>query len=233
LLLQHELARIRDKKGEIVKIVRYESWYFSGKAMKQVIRLFRQGYPDSFDDYDLRQIEADLVKEGLCLLAVKKSKLVGALQFTKWPAIQAGWLLSYFFVKEKGAGIGEILCASLEEFLEKEARIIFTTHAGILPDYVSSYGFFPKMGYQEWGILQGYFRDDIWGIFFAKRNPHYRIGRGIPKNSGWCKEMIDERTGRHISQDEYQKIKYGLEPVAEEKWGFNMIARENVIECGI
>jgi len=222
------LMRVRDKKGDIIDIINCDPSF-----RNQVIKLFREGYPDSFDECDLVQIERDLIQGSPCLLARKKKLLVGAVQFTKWPAIQDGWLLSYFFVREKGRGIGEILCAVIEEFLKKKARIIFTTHAGILPNYVSSYGFFPKIGYQEWGVLPGYFRDDLWGIFFVKRNPYYPIGKGIPRNSGWCKEIVDERSGKHISREEYQQIKHGLELTPKEKWGLSFIKQEDIIECHI
>jgi len=209
--------RLRDKTGKIVEMMR------EPPLKDAIMDLYREGYPNSFDEYDLAQIAADLRDGSPCLVAREEGghDLLGALQFVKWPAIQAGWLLSYLFVRNKNRGIGKMLCAALEELLKKEARIIFTTHAGILPDYSSSYGFFIKAGYREWGVLPGYFRDDLWGVFFAKRNPYYPIGKGIPRHSGWCKALIDERTGKHISRKEYRAIKCGLEPVAKNQWGLS------------
>ena len=118
-----------------------------------------------------------------------------------------------------------------EEYLKNKARISFAINPGILPEEVISYPFWRTIGYELWAVLPGYFRDDLSGIFLVKRNPYYRIGRGIPKDSGWCLEMVDSMTGRMISKREYQKILRSLELVPKEKLGFDLIGKENIVVC--
>lgn len=216
------LAELGDKGGVMVKIISYHP-----SQKDQVMSLYRQGYPDSFDEYDLETIEAAFKKIEMgdpdhgCYLAIRRGRLAGAVQFCKWPGPQDLYLLSYLFVREsmRGRGIGRMLCGTVEEFHTEKARILFTTHAGILPDYDLSYGFLKAIGYEDWGELPGYFRDDLSGIFLVKRNPYYPIGKGIPENSGWCPELADSRTRKRISEEEYRKILHSLPQVPKGEWG--------------
>ena len=228
------LAEVRDKEGGTIKIIIYQPSF-----KDRVVELFKEGYPDSFDEYDLECIEESLgaIEEGEteeenCFLAMAEEKLLGASFFDKVAGPQDQWENSYIFTKEnlRKKGIGRILVGVQEEYLKNEARILFATNPGILPEDVVSYPFWRAVGYEEWGILPGYFRDDLSGIFLVKRNPYYRIGKGIPRNSGWCPEMADSRSGERISQEEYRNILHGLKPVSKEKWGLDLIGRENVLD---
>lgn len=230
------LAKIRGKEGETIKVSMYESY-----LQDQVFALFKEAYPDSFDEYDLEFIEGflDEWEEGNlsqgCLLAIIEGELVGACLFEKVAGPQDQWETSYIFTRKslRGRGIGRMLIGVQEEYIKNKARISFAINPGILPEDVISYPFWRTVGYELWGILLGYFRDDLSGIFLVKRNPYYRIGRGISKDSGWCPEMADSITGKRISRKEYQRILHGLKPVPKEKWGLDLIGRENIISFSV
>ena len=225
-------AEVKDKGNQIVYVGNYQSSF-----QEQTLELFKEGCPDSFDEYDLEFIE-EFLKEWReedsdqdCLLAIIEGELVGACLFEKVAGPQDQWETSYIFTRKslRGRGIGRILIGVQEECLKNKARISFAINPGILPEDVISYPFWRTVGYELWGILPGYFRDDLSGIFLVKRNPYYKIGRGIPKDSGWVSEMADSQTGRRISRKEYQEILHSLKPVSKEKWGLDLIGRENVL----
>ncbi len=228
--------KLTDRFGREITVVPYDR-----RMDKAVKALYLEGYPDSFDEHDIESIDSFLeeledpcpksfLSDGLecanvlgedrgCLVAARGWEILGSLQYYKVKGSQDLYMLSYIYTREKcrKQGIGGILIRFLEEILKDKARILYTVNPGIFPDYGTSYGFFGTMGYQEWGELPGYFRDDLSGIFFVKRNPNYVVGKGIPENSGWCKEMADSRTGRRISNCQYQKILYLLQQ--SKKWG--------------
>ena len=227
-------AEVKDRKGEIVCVGNYHASF-----KKSTLKLFKEAYPDSFDEYDLEFIrefleewKEDSLDQG-CLLAIIEGEVVGACLFEKVAGPQDQWETSYIFTRKsfRGRGIGRILIGVQEEYLKNKARISFAINPGILPEEVISYPFWRTIGYELWAVLPGYFRDDLSGIFLVKRNPYYRIGRGIPKDSGWCLEMVDSMTGRMISKREYQKILRSLELVPKEKWGFDLIGKENIVVC--
>lgn len=222
------LWQVLDKKELPVKVVAYEP-----SLHREVLKLYRGGYPDSFDENDLGAIEFELdeIKRGnphhYCFLAIRRKRVVGTLMFDRWVGPQDVYLLSYLYIKKsmQERGLGRILVAAVEEFLIDKARIIFTNCAGLLPDYDLSYPFFRAIGYKEWGEFPGYFRDDLSGIFLVKRNPRYSIGWGIPENSSWCPELARSRTGQRISPEEYQQEMRRLKPVAVSEWGLKALEK--------
>lgn len=229
-------AEVKDKGGVIVYVGNYHSSF-----QEQTLELFQEGYPDSFDEYDLEFIkgfleewEEDALPQG-CLLAIIEGKIIGACLFEKVVGPQDQWETSYIFTREslRGRGIGRILIGVQEEYLKDRARVSFAINPGILPEDVISYPFWKAVGYEDWAVLPGYFRDDLSGIFLVKRNPYYRIGRGIPKDSGWCLEMADSQTGKRISRKEYQEILHSLKATPKSKWGLDLIGRENVLVWNI
>lgn len=229
-------AEIKDKSGAIVYVGNYQPFF-----QEQVSRLFKEGYPDSFDQYDLEFIAEFLIGwEGNqpdkgCLMAIIEEELVGACLFEKVAGPQDQWETSYIFTKEifRGRGLGRILVGAQEEYLKNKARVLFAINPGILPEGVVSYPFWRAMGYMLWGVLPGYFRDDLSGIFLVKRNPYYRIGRGIPRDSGWQSDLVDSLTGEKISRKEYRGILHSLQPTSKEEWGLGLIGRENVLVWNI
>lgn len=225
-------AEVKDRNGEIVYVGNYHPSF-----KESTLELFKERYPDSFDKYDLEFIreflgewEKDKSDQG-CLLAIIEGELVGACLFEKVAGPQDQWEISYIFVREsfQRRGIGQILVGAQEEHLKNKARVSFAINPGILPEDVISYPFWINVGYELWGVLPGYFRDDLSGIFLVKRNPYYRIGKGIPRDSGWCLEIADSQTGKRISRKEYQKVLHSLTPVPKEKWGLDLIGRETVL----
>jgi len=225
------LAEIQDKKGESVKIISYES-----SLRNRVMALFRGGYPNSFDEYDLEFIEEFLdeydEEEGqFCLVALIGRKMVGASMMEKVPGPQDVWETSYIFVREseRGRDIGRIMIGIQEERLKDIARISFAVNPGLLPKDAISYPFWKSVGYEDWAVLPGYFRDDLSGIFLVKRNPHYAIGRGISEDSGWEPGMADSLTGKRVSQKRYREIMNSLKPVPKEKWGRGLIDKESIV----
>lgn len=228
------LSVIWDKKGEVVKIVPYSARPVS---RKKVIELYREGAPDSFDREDLREIkntliaiEEDSVNQD-CLLAFAAGELVGAAQFYRYGGTWDNWEISYIFVtsaKQK-SDIGKILCGVIEELLKKKARVVFAVVAGLLPHYANPYPFWERIGYREWGDLPGFFRDDLSGIPMVKRSPYYRRLKGIPEDDRWYPEMMDVRTGKRVTEAKYQQIVNAFQFTPKEKWGLDLIGRENVI----
>jgi len=224
-------AEVKDRDGKIVYVGNYHPSFKEG-----TLELFKEGYPDSFDRYDLEFINDFLGEweEGNsdqgCLLAITEGEPVGACLFGKVAGPQGQWETSYIFTREtlRGKGIGRILVGIQEEYLKNKARVSFAINPGILPEDVISFPFWINVEYELWGILPGYFRDDLSGIFLVKRNPYYRIGRGIPKDSGWEAGLADSITGKRVSRKEYQKVLHSLKPVSKEKWGLDLIGRENV-----
>ena len=224
-------AKIQDRQGGFVEVRTYR------REKDLVLGLFKEGYPDSFDEYDLEFVKEFLEKweekdlDHGCLLAIREEEIVGACLFEKIAGPQDQWETSYIFVKARfrGSGIGRILVGVQEEYLKNKARVLFAINAGILPKEVISYPFWQAAGYALWGILPGYFRDDLSGIFLVKRNPYYRIGRGIPKDSGWQADLADSLTGERISRKKYQEILYILNLTPKEKWGIALIGKKNVL----
>jgi len=201
---------------------------------KQVISFFREGYPLSFDGNDLREIRRELrgKVEKTYLLAFRGDNLIGAfIGLSEVPGLCHLYAGGYAYVREdvRHLGIATILVGVAEEILKEKARVVIGTNAGILPFDSLSSGWFQKMGYENLGRVKYWFRDDLPGIFFGKRNPYWPIGKGIPKNSGWDPEMADSESGNIISEKEYNQVMNdpGLAPL--EKWGLNMIGRESVI----
>ncbi len=225
-------AQIKNKQGEIIRVRSYEP-EFRG----QIFSLFEEGYPDSFDEYDLDAIQESMANmdegEGQeeCFFAKIGEELIAASFIYKVVGPQDQWEVSYIFTRDnlRGRGIGRILIGVQEEYFKDKIRILFAINPGILPEDVISYPFWKATSYELWGILPGYFRDDLSGIFLVKRNPYYRVGRGIPRNSGWEPEMTDSLTGKRISQERYREILYSLKKVPKEKWGLDLIGRENVL----
>ena len=230
------LAELKDRKGMVVKIFTYDP-----SRRDEVMNLYKQGHPDSFDKFDIKEIEKALdaiEKDGQdqnCLLALRRNRVVGAVQFHKWPGPQDLYLLSYIFTKKtmRGRSIGRFLCGVIEEMIKSKARILFTTHAGLLPDYDLSYSFFQSVGFKEWAELPGYFRDDLAGIFLQKRSPYYGIGEGIPEDSGWCPELARSRTGKRVSRAEYYKEMRRLPQVPKGKWGVDLIGIHCVLTLNL
>lgn len=226
-------AEITDKKGRIVHIRPYNHIFFED----DMIALFGEGFPDSFDEYDLQFIRKFLARWNLaqsdkgCFMAIVNDKLVGACLFAKKSGPQDQWEISYIYVKEelRGSGIGRMLIGILEECLKDKARVIFAINAGILPREVISYPFWRNAGYDLWGVLEGYFRDDLSGIFLVKRNPFYAIGQGISEDSGWDPTLADSMTGKKISKREYYGIIRSLPQASRNKWGFGLIDAKNVL----
>ena len=229
------LAEIRDKERRVIAISSYDPIFES-----EVVKLFEEGLPDSFDKYDLEFIEEFLetMEEGghqHCFLATMAGDLVGASLIEKVAGPQDQWETSYIFAREtlRGRGIGRILVGVQEEYLKRDARISFAINPGILPDDVISYPFWRAVGYELWGILPGYFRDDLSGIFLVKRNPNYRVGRGIPQDSGWELRMADSLTGKRISKEEYREILFSLKKAPKEKWGLGLIGTDSVVSWNL
>ncbi|MFH1575626.1 MAG: GNAT family N-acetyltransferase, partial [Candidatus Nealsonbacteria bacterium] len=222
------IAEALDKQGKAVAVKSYRRGVRN--LRRKVMGLFREGYPDSFDEYDLEFIEEFLAdydeEEGqYCFLAFAGIELVGASMIEKVAGPQDQWETSYIFAKEsfQGRGIGRILVGVQEECLKDKARVSFAINPGILPEDVISYPFWRTVGYELWGILPGYFRDDLSGIFLVKRNPYYAIGKNIPKNSGWEPSMADSITKERISEKEYGEILHDLKQAPKEKWGLDLI----------
>ncbi|MBI2042145.1 MAG: hypothetical protein HYT21_00095 [Candidatus Nealsonbacteria bacterium] len=202
---------------------------------EQVAGLYRQGHPDSFDDYDLEYIGKFLdhfseAENKFCFLAFVRNILVGASIVEKVFGPQDIWETSYAIVKgtARKLGIGRTLIGAQEECLRDITRISFVVNAGILPETVVSYPFWKSVGYEHWAVLPGYFRDDLAGIFLAKRNPYYRIGRGIPRDSRWSADIVDSLTGEKVSKRRYGEILRSLGPVSKEKWGLGLILGEKI-----
>ncbi len=216
------ILELAGRNGRNVEVQIYDPAKADQATKNRLMELYREGYPDSFDEFDLAQIQNDL-DTCECVVAVHNGEILGAQQFVKYPALQDVWFFSYLFVRERGTGVGRMICAMLEELLTKQARIVFTTSAGLLMEEDAHRAFFEKLGYREWAVLPGWFRDDMWGIFFVKRNPHYAIGKGIPRNSGWCNGLVDEVTGQPVSREDYRQLKHGLEPVPKAKWGLKLL----------
>ncbi len=226
------LARITDKKGEMVKIVRYQSNF-----QDQVMVLFREGHPDSFDGVDLRTIKS-FTKENdkTFLLAFCGKKLAGCLTgFRKVRGCHNSYMTGYRYVKEefRHRRIATIIQGIAEEILKNKARLIVATNTGILPEDDQSIGWFKTVGFVELGEVKGWYRDDLPAVFLGKRNPHFPIGKGIPKNSGWDTSITDSLTGQRISKKDYSAIlkNPGLAPM--EKWGLNLLNKEDIIMINI
>lgn len=234
------LAEMRDKKGESIKIISYKlswlerlKWFFTGK--NQVTELFREGYPNSFDEHDLRAIKKILKQkpEETSLLAICGKKLVGCLTgYSKKNGHCDLYINGYRYTKRtfRERGIARILQGVAEEILKEKARLILVINTGILSYDDLSYQWFKAVGFEEYGEIPKWFRDDLSGVFLGKRNPYYPLGKGIPGNSVWCPESADSRTGKRISKEEYQEVINNPGLVPKEKWGLDLIGRENIIE---
>ncbi|MFC1789574.1 GNAT family N-acetyltransferase [Patescibacteria group bacterium] len=227
------MAEMRDRKGRIISIRRYHH-----SLQKQVMRLFREGYPDSFDGNDLREIKKETVgeTEKTFLLAFTEGELVGAMTgFFRMSGLHRLYEGGYLFVRHdmRGVGIATMLSGVAEELLKDEARIIMITNAAILPDYEVSYKWFKSVGFERMGRVPYWFRDDLPAIFFGKRNPYFSIGKGIPKNSGWGPELVDSETRERITEQKYEQIMNDPGLVLKEKWGLNLvrnlIGRKNIL----
>lgn len=229
--MRHDVyAEVKDKRGEII----YTGSY-SADFQKGVFGLFQEARPDSFDEYDLEFIEkylADWENESShdCFIATIDGTIVGACLFEKVAGPQDQWEITYIYVGKafRDRGIGKILVGLQENYLKDVARVSFAINPAVLPDNVISYPFWKTIGFQDWGTLPGYFRDDLGGIFLVKRNPYYAIGKGIPPDSAWCIELADSKTGTRISRNNYKNILRSLEPAPKNKWGFGLIGRDNV-----
>jgi hypothetical protein len=226
-----EIARIKVGMVAEISVRKYRD-----NLKNEVSKFFHRGYPDSFDEFDLEFIEDFLneyrEEEGqLCLLAYVGKEIVGGSMLEKISGPQDVWEMSYIFIKEyvRGLGVGRILAGVQEELLKDTARILFAVNPGLLPQEVISYPFWKKIGYEDWGVLPGYFRDDLSGIFLVKRNPYYAIGRGIPKDSGWEPGLADSLSGKRISKGKYKKNLSILKPVPENRWGMGLVGKESVI----
>lgn len=223
-------AEIKDRKGDTAVIRSYQPVF-----REAVMELFREGYPSSFDDNDMDAIEEGL--EGIeesnseMFLAFENDTLVAARSFQKVRGPQDFWEGEYLYSKGscRGRGLGVIMVATTEEYVKDKARVWCTMNAGILPEGATPYQFFMKLGFQQWSILPGYFRDDLPAILIVKRNPYYDVDRGIPDNMKWHPGLVYTSTGIAVSRKEYQDILHALKPVPKEKWGLGLIGRENVI----
>lgn len=226
------LAKIRDKCGKVVTIIRYQK-SLEGK----VVGLFHEGYPNSFDGVDLRAIKT-LTKEndGTFLLAFCGEKIVSCLTgFRRVKGCHNLYMTGYRYtiIEFRNRRIATIIQGIAEEILKDKARLIVTTNAGILPEDDQSIGWFKNVGFVFVGEVKGWFRDDLSGVFLGKRNPYFPIGKGIPKNSGWCPESVVSRTGGRISEKEYQEVLNDPGLVSKEKWGLDLIDRENILEWSL
>lgn len=225
-------AEVKDKSGVIVYVGKYHPSF-----QEQTSELFKEGYPDSFDEYDLKFIRNFLGKwkekqlDRDCLLAIIEGEFVGACLFEKVEGPQDQWEISYIFTKEsfRGKGIGQILVGVQEELLKDNIRTLIAKNPSILPEDVISYPFWQSVGFEYLFTWPYYFRDDLDAIVLGKRNPYYPIGKGIPENSGWELGMADSLTNKRISKNEYQRRLHDVRLASKEKWGLDLIGRENVM----
>lgn len=229
------LVTIKDRKRETVSILSYHPTF-----KKDVMRLFQEGYSDSFDEYDMEFIEKFLEtqKESetqTCFLATVNGELVGASLIDKVDGPQDQWEISHIFTRKslRRRGIGRILIGIQEEFLKDEMRLLIAKNPSILPEDVISYPFWLLTGFEYLFTWPKYFRDDLDAIVLGKRNPYYPIGKGIPENSGWEPSMIDSLTSKRISEEEYQRRLHNTKLTPEEKWGLGLIGRENVLSWNL
>jgi hypothetical protein len=153
----------------------------------------------------------------------------------KWDGFHALYVGKYLYVGEKFRyrGIAKIIGAIAEEVLKNRARLIVVMNAGILPKSDQSAGAFEKTGFMFLGEILSLFRDDIPAVILGIRNPHWPIGKGIPKNSGWDTSITYALTGKFVSEEEYNAIlnNPGLAPI--EKWGLNLLNKEDIIMINI
>ncbi len=213
-------------KGKVIDVVRYEK-----RLQGQVMDLFRQGYPISFDGNDLRKIRKIVKKtDRTFVLAFCEDELVGCLTgFKKVEGPNGVYMGEYIFVKKefRRYGIATILLGVDEELL-KTARMIVMINTGILPDYELSYKWFKSAEFALLGVVRYWFRADLSGVFMGKVNPYISLGKEIPKNSSWDPTMSDSITGKRITEEDYNKIVNDPGQTPKEKWGLNLIKGEGM-----
>jgi L-amino acid N-acyltransferase YncA len=218
----------------VVTIVRYH------KSLEdQVMKFFREGYPNSFDGNDLRSIKKSLkMKPDNTFLVVfnEEGEIMGCLTgINKWDGFHALYVGKYLYVGEKFRyrGIAKIIGAIAEEVLKDKARLLVVMNAGILPESDQSVSAFKKAGFVVFGQILSLFRDDIPVVVLGLRNPYWPIGRGIPKNSGWDPSMRYTLSGSYISEKDYNAIlnNPGLAPI--DKWGLNLLSKEDILMINI
>jgi len=220
------LAQVTSK-GKVIDVVCYEK-----KFQEQVMGLFRQGYPISFDGNDLREIRK-IVKatDRTFVLAFCEDKLVGCLTgLRKVEGLNKVYVGGYLFVRKefRRYGIATILLGIDEELLKTKARIIMGVNAGILPDYELSHQWFRSAGGVLLGTVKYWFRADLAGVFMGKVNPHIPLGEEIPKNSNWDPSMSDSITGKRITKRQYDRVINDPGHTPKEKWGLELLRSEGM-----
>jgi len=220
------LAQVTSK-GKAIRVVRYEK-----RFQEEVMNLFRQGYPISFDGNDLRKIKKIIQKtEKTFLLAFHGKELVGCLTgLRKVEGPNGVYMGEYLSVRKdfRHYGVATILLGIDEEILKNKARMIVGINTGILPDCELSYGWFENVGFSLLGVVKYWFRADLPGVFIGKVNPYITLGKEIPKNSRWDPAMSDSITGKRISEKKYNDVINDPGQTSVEKWGLNLLKKEGM-----
>jgi len=219
------IAELKDKQGETIRVVRYEP-----SLADQVMELFREGYPLSFDGNDLRLIKKITlhrpIDKTFLLAMTAEGRVCGCLTgLSKMEGLHRVYEMAYIYTLQefRKRGILTILEAVAEEIIKDDARLILVINTRFLPEDILSLGWFKALGFELLGQVKYFFRDDLTGLFLGKRNPYFPIGKGIPQNSGWDETMADALTGKRISEKRYKRVMNdpGLAP--KGKWGISLI----------